>query len=189
MLLFNLQFSFIPINATMQSAGTPGTRKTITTKTAVVVQFVQQSSMNPRVTGLTPSSRRKWEVNVHKKILGLQKTFHTFVHCYWQSWRTSSANVVSLAVLEVLPPECASGGHSILQNPYRSTTFSSSWLQQSALQDFICDHSLVPGWYQFQIFDKPASMPTRCVEVSDGSCKTAFKDIDFLIVNLYVMLS
>nr|XP_057909307.1 von Willebrand factor D and EGF domain-containing protein [Doryrhamphus excisus] len=66
----------------------------------------------------------------------------------------------------VLPPECAPGGHSVLQNPYRSTTFSSSWLLQAALQDFICDHSLVPGWYQFQIFDKPAIMPTQCVEVN-----------------------
>ncbi|KAK5862118.1 hypothetical protein PBY51_017547 [Eleginops maclovinus] len=65
-----------------------------------------------------------------------------------------------------LPPECVSGGHSILQDPYRSTTFSSSWVQQSALQEFICDHSLSPGWYQFQIFDKPASMPTECVEVN-----------------------
>ncbi|XP_068180151.1 von Willebrand factor D and EGF domain-containing protein isoform X2 [Antennarius striatus] len=66
----------------------------------------------------------------------------------------------------VFPPECSLGGHSVLQNPYRSATFSSSWLQQSSLQDFICDHSLTPGWYQFQIFDKPAVMPTECVEVN-----------------------
>uniref|UniRef100_A0A4W5N6H8 Secreted protein n=1 Tax=Hucho hucho TaxID=62062 RepID=A0A4W5N6H8_9TELE len=69
----------------------------------------------------------------------------------------------------VLPTECAPGGHSLLQNPYRSTSFSSRSLQQSALQDFICDHSLIPGWYQFQIFDKPASMPTQCVEVNTDS--------------------
>ncbi|KAM6910420.1 von Willebrand factor D and EGF domain-containing protein [Xenentodon cancila] len=72
----------------------------------------------------------------------------------------------AMHALTVLPQECVPGGHSVLQNPYRSTTFSSSWLQQSALQDFICDHSLAPGWYQFQIFDKPASMPTHCVEVN-----------------------
>ncbi|XP_056299805.1 von Willebrand factor D and EGF domain-containing protein isoform X2 [Pseudoliparis swirei] len=66
----------------------------------------------------------------------------------------------------VLPPECVPGGHSVLREPNRSTTFSSSRLQQSALQDFICDHSLAAGWYQFQIFDKPASMPTQCVEVN-----------------------
>ncbi|XP_058503446.1 von Willebrand factor D and EGF domain-containing protein isoform X2 [Solea solea] len=65
-----------------------------------------------------------------------------------------------------LPPECVAGGHALLQNPYRSSSFSSTWLQQSSLQDFICDHSLTPGWYQFQIFDKPAVMPTHCVEVN-----------------------
>ncbi|XP_008429180.1 von Willebrand factor D and EGF domain-containing protein isoform X2 [Poecilia reticulata] len=65
-----------------------------------------------------------------------------------------------------LPPECLPGGHMVLQNPHRSTTFSSSSLQQSAPQDIICDHSLTPGWYQFQIFDKRARMPTQCVEVN-----------------------
>ncbi|KAK7877856.1 hypothetical protein WMY93_031496 [Mugilogobius chulae] len=64
------------------------------------------------------------------------------------------------------PPECAPGGHSLLQEPYRSATFSSSWLQQSSLQELICDHSLTPGWYQFQLFNKPASMPTHCVEMN-----------------------
>uniref|UniRef100_A0A096M1R2 UMOD/GP2/OIT3-like D8C domain-containing protein n=1 Tax=Poecilia formosa TaxID=48698 RepID=A0A096M1R2_POEFO len=72
----------------------------------------------------------------------------------------------SLAVVAGLPPECLPGGHMVLQNPHRSTTFSSSSLQQSAPEDIICDHSLIPGWYQFQIFDKRARMPTQCVEVN-----------------------
>ncbi|XP_029115904.1 von Willebrand factor D and EGF domain-containing protein [Scleropages formosus] len=62
-------------------------------------------------------------------------------------------------------PECSPDGHTLLQNPYRSTRFSSQRLQQSSLQDLVCDHSLTPGWYQFQIFSKPAMMPTTCVEM------------------------
>ncbi|NWW08302.1 VWDE protein, partial [Oreocharis arfaki] len=63
-------------------------------------------------------------------------------------------------------PECRPGGHRILRDPRRSTSFDSLELQRVGSQELLCDHSLPPAWYRLMLGHRPAEMPTSCVEVN-----------------------
>uniref|UniRef100_A0A7N4NSV2 VWFD domain-containing protein n=1 Tax=Sarcophilus harrisii TaxID=9305 RepID=A0A7N4NSV2_SARHA len=67
-----------------------------------------------------------------------------------------------------LAQECSPGGHQILQNPRRNVAFDVSGAQPPT--ELICDRSLRPGWYRFQLSGSPAEMPTACVKA--GRCGT-----------------
>ena len=62
-------------------------------------------------------------------------------------------------------PECFHGNHRLLSDPQRSVDFDSTVIQNTNIQELICDSSLQAGWYRFRIGGRPAEMPTSCVEV------------------------
>ncbi|XP_033115335.1 von Willebrand factor D and EGF domain-containing protein-like isoform X2 [Anneissia japonica] len=59
--------------------------------------------------------------------------------------------------------ECSSGGHRIIDDPYRSKNYG---LGRDEGVGGRCDNALERGWYVFMMYGKFAEMPTECVNVN-----------------------